>query len=164
MTHESLLDAISAGLEDAEDAIRAHPPETIAVYHQTTVLLRMGVALAPETERSIAMDLSHDQLSLIYRYMNAMAFMAAWYARHGDRARQRRTAATTSLVVGAALHTQPEVVFRKFFEFEVAANSALTEAGIGAHPAYYFSKRLLIVLLFAAPALFIAGSVCWGAP
>lgn len=122
------LEMIATALEEAEEAIRSHPDETVAVYEQGSRALLEGMEGAEETNYSREVGLSLEELAMAHRYMAAMAFMSAWYAIHGNKAQRDKAAQSAALLV-SGLGLDPEGAFTKVLEYERLWKQSLTSSG-----------------------------------
>lgn len=124
-----IASAVREGLADAERAIRNHPPATVAVYEKAAAAFREGQDNAPVPEGLAASGLSLEDYKSLRLYLVAMAFISAWYHRHGDKQRRDIAAHSASLLVaGTGLPSEP--VFRTFLEFEHLWRRTLAQEGI----------------------------------
>ena len=124
-TKDQKLAFISQGLADIEEAISTHPPETVAVYQQGRDAFSGGLAQAKESEWSRAAGLSLSDLTLTTRYFLASAFISAWHAVRGDKARRNQATSPACLLVSAATGLTPEDVLNRFMQYEQVWCTAL---------------------------------------
>ncbi len=130
LSKSDLLRMIEEGLADTERAIRSHPAATVAVYEQGVQAFLEGQSKAVEPEDLKATGLTVEQCKILRLYLVAMAFMSAWYHRHGDKARRDKAAQSAALLVaGAGL--DPEAVFATLLEYETLWRTALERNNIG---------------------------------
>lgn len=125
-----IVSAVREGLADAERAIRNHPPATVTVYEKGIAAFRQGQDNAPAPEGLAASGLSLEDYKALRLYVVAMAFISAWYHRHGDKERRDKAAHSASLLV-AGTGLPSESVFRTFLEFEQLWRRTFAQEGIG---------------------------------
>jgi hypothetical protein len=118
-TKQELLTLISEGLADAETAISHHPPDTALIYETGKGRFVDGHAKVEETDWSRASGLSLAELSLMHRYLFAMAFISAWHSVRRDKRRRNQTTSPACLLV-SGLGFSPEDVLHRFMGYESA--------------------------------------------
>ena len=120
---------VERGLSDAEDAIRSHPPATVALYE--SVLREFAAGESPENDASLALKFGVPQSDMLLsrRYLRAMAFMSAWYHLHGDKSR-RDMAAQSAATLATGLGFSAETSFQTLLAFEQVWRSRLGAGGV----------------------------------
>jgi hypothetical protein len=116
-TGQRVMWAIERALADGEDAIRAHPPETVRIYEMALQAFKEGLAQAPEPEGLEILGLTWDESKTISRYLFCMAFISAWYHVHGDRERRDKTVRSVAALT-AGTGRSAESSFAELMEYE----------------------------------------------
>lgn len=112
-----MVAAIRRALDEAEVAIRNHPQPTVALYEEGSAAFREGQDSVAAPEWLASTGLGLDDYKVLRSYLLAMAFIAAWYHLHGDRARRDQAAHSASLLV-AGTGLPADSVFELFIQFE----------------------------------------------
>ncbi len=132
MTSESkraLLAQVEQLLSEADESIRSHPAETVAVYENGRKALEQGMVGAEDSDWLRSIGLTLEDQAVLTRYMLAMSFMSAWYHLHGDKQRRDKAAQSASTII-AGVGIEPEAVMRRFLKFEHTWRDAMKAEGI----------------------------------
>ncbi len=113
----AVIGMIELALQDADEAIRSHPLETVQLFDRARAAHERGMAGATETDWSKAADLSLSELAIIHRYLFATTFISAYWDVQGDLSRRDAAAQTASLLV-AGVGLEPEVVMGRLLKYE----------------------------------------------
>jgi hypothetical protein len=116
-TSERYMRAIEKALADGEDAIRAHPPETVRIYEMALQAFKEGLAQAPEPEGLEILGLTWNESKTISRYFFCVAFISAWYHVHGDRERRDRAMRSVAALI-AGTGRSAETSFAELMRYE----------------------------------------------
>jgi len=152
ISRKAALAEIRTGLAEAEKAIRRHPAETVAVYEQGLRAFREGQESVAPSEAIVhaeAVGLSVEDFKMVSLYLVAMAFMAAWYHRHGDKSRRDAAAHSASTLVGGA-GVLPENAFKDFLNHERLWRGALESHGIGRRAGIGCAPMVTLVIIGTA--------------
>lgn len=120
--------SVEQGLADAEAAIRTHDERTFRIYENAARAFRAG-----QDEDAAGIDLPQETLDdakLSRNYLLAMAFMSAWWHRHGDTA-QRDKAAQAAATVASTLGFDRQRTFDQLLKLEHRFREDLSREGIG---------------------------------
>lgn len=129
----AILGMIEVALQDAYEAIRSHPVETVQLFDRGRVAHEKGMAGAEESDWSRDVDLSLGELATIHRYLFTMAFISAYWDVQGDQPRRDKAAQTASLLV-AGVGLEPGAVMQRLLKYEEVWRTAIKSEGIGDSP------------------------------
>jgi hypothetical protein len=155
LSKKAVLAEIKAGLAGAQQAIRNHPPETVATYQEGLRAFLEGQEGADPTDAAAAataVGLGVEDLKMVRLYLVTMAFMAAWYHLHGDKSRRDAAAHSAATLVGGT-GIDPENAFKEFLNHERLWRSALEAHGIGRRAGVGCAAIVLLVTMSAGALL-----------
>ena len=151
VTKDEALQGIRAALTDAEDSIRAHPPETVALYQQGKALFVEAQSKVEETEWSHSVGLTLPELATMHQYLLASAFMATWFHMQGDKSRRDKAAQAACLLV-LGLGFQPKDAMQKHIQYEQIWRKTMRHSGAPNGKGRGCLSIMLLALLVSAAA------------
>lgn len=150
---ESILEALSEGLRDAEYGIQNHPQETILVYQNGKTAYWASQPEEEHPDWAKEMSLQKEELKLMTDYLFAMSFVSAWFHVQGDVERQHATVQTASSLV-SGLGFSSEDVINRIRNYEFIWRKGLRDSGIGQKLPVGYKIAFFVILAIAGYSVY----------
>lgn len=153
LNKSEILKQIQELVDQQENAIMQHPVEIVDVYIMGRDAFIEGQSDTDKNQLSGSMPITFDELSLMHRYMLSSSFISAWYHLKGEKANRDKAAHSCSILV-ASLGPEPELVMKKYIEYEQLWRSTMKDEGVAPRSFRIFGFFIVLAIIVGVLIIF----------